>query len=272
MTSAIKFKTAPAQRLSTRARVVLALATLLATLAMAIYSAPASFLDPVVNRATEGRLRITDAQGTIWRGKARLVLADIAAEPSALTITGLVLPGDFDWKIKGLPLMIGRVQAELSGAGVSKPIVFDGGFSEMRISSSRIVLPGVDLSRMGSPWNTFKPQATVDVQWDNMVVRQGQFDGKASIELKDIASAMTAVRPLGSYRVDVTGAGSSADVKLLTTQGPLSLSGAGVWNARQGLRLSIEALAEEQVKGKLQTLLSLMGRRDGEKTIIRIGA
>jgi general secretion pathway protein N len=160
----------------------------------------------------------------------------------------------------------------LSGVGLITPIHLEGGLQELKISASRLVLPTVDLSRMGSPWNTFKPQASLDVRWDNMVLRQGQFDGKAAFELKDIASALTSVRPLGSYRVDVVGSGASADVKLLTTQGPLNLTGNGVWNARQGLRLSIEALADESAKVKLQTLLSLMGRRDGEKTIIRIGA
>jgi general secretion pathway protein N len=245
---------------------------LFCALVVAVLSAPASLVDIGVNQATQGRLRLADTQGTVWRGSGRIVLADVAAEASPFTVTGLVLPGAFEWTIAGLPLFIGRVNAQLSGAGLVTPIKLEGGLSELKISASRLVLPTVDLSRMGSPWNTFKPQASLDVQWDNMTLRQGQFTGKAAIELKDIASALTSVRPLGSYKVDVVGAGSSADVKLLTTQGPLSLTGNGVWNARQGLRLSIEALADETAKVKLQTLLSLMGRREGEKTIIRIGA
>jgi general secretion pathway protein N len=241
-----------------------------------ILSAPASFADLGLDQATQGRLRLSDTSGTLWRGKGKLVLADIGAEVSSdaksETVTGLVLPGEFEWSIAGLPLFLGRIDAQMSGVGLITPIYLEGGLQELKISASRLVLPTVDLSRMGSPWNTFKPQASLDVRWDNMVLRQGQFDGKAAFELKDIASALTSVRPLGSYRVDVVGSGASADVKLLTTQGPLNLTGNGVWNARQGLRLSIEALADESAKIKLQTLLSLMGRRDGEKTIIRIGA
>jgi general secretion pathway protein N len=245
---------------------------LFCALVVIVLSAPASFVDIGVNQSTQGRLRLADTQGTVWRGSGRIVLADIAAEAAPYTVTGLVLPGRFEWTIAGLPLFIGRVNAQLSGGGLGSPVKFEGGISELKISASRLVLPSVDLSRMGSPWNTFKPQASLDVQWDNMTLRQGQFTGKAAFELKDIASALTSVRPLGSYKVDVVGAGSSADVKLMTTQGPLSLTGNGVWNARQGLRLSIEALADETAKIKLQTLLSLMGRREGEKTIIRIGA
>ncbi len=245
-------------------------------LVVLILSAPASFADVGLNQATQGRLRLADASGTLWRGKGKLVLADlgadVASDVKSQTVTGLVLPGEFEWTIAGLPLFLGRISAQMSGVGLITPIQLEGGLNELKISASRLVLPTVDLSRMGSPWNTFKPQASLDVRWDNMVLRQGQFDGKAAFELKDIASALTSVRPLGSYRVDVVGSGASADVKLLTTQGPLNLTGNGVWNARQGLRLSIEALADESAKVKLQTLLSLMGRRDGEKTIIRIGA
>jgi general secretion pathway protein N len=271
----MKLKQLKPQKLGAGAFTFVVACALFCALAVIVLSAPASLVDIGVNQATQGRLRLADTQGTVWRGSGRIVLADVAAEASSYTVTGLVLPGTFEWTIAGLPLFIGRVNAQLSGAGLITPIKLEGGLGsvgELKISASRLVLPTVDLSRMGSPWNTFKPQASLDVQWDNMTLREGQFTGKAVVELKDIASALTSVRPLGSYKVDVVGAGSSADVKLLTTQGPLSLTGNGVWNARQGLRLSIEALADETAKVKLQTLLSLMGRREGEKTIIRIGA
>jgi general secretion pathway protein N len=264
------------QKLGRWPTALVAVGALFTALVVLILSAPASFADVGLNQATEGRLRLADASGTLWRGKGKLVLADlgadVASDVKSQTVTGLVLPGEFEWTIAGLPLFVGRINAQMSGVGLITPIQLEGGLNELKISASRLVLPTVDLSRMGSPWNTFKPQASLDVRWDNMVLRQGQFDGKAAFELKDIASALTSVRPLGSYRVDVVGSGASADVKLLTTQGPLNLTGNGVWNARQGLRLSIEALADESAKVKLQTLLSLMGRRDGEKTIIRIGA
>jgi general secretion pathway protein N len=259
-------------RLGKPAMVFVVLCALLTAVVVLVLSAPASFADVGLSQITQGRLRLADAQGTVWQGKGKIVLADIAAQAAPYTVTGLVLPGDFEWRLAGWPLILGKIDIKLSGVGVQKPIALTGGLSELKISASRLVLPGVDLSRMGSPWNTFKPQATLDVQWDNMTLRQGQFDGKAVVELKDIASALTPVRPLGSYKVDVTGTGSSADVKLSTTQGPLKLEGNGVWNARQGLRLSIEAEADETAKAKLQTLLSLIGRREGEKTIIRIGA
>jgi general secretion pathway protein N len=261
-----------APSLSRSAIVFIAVFSLLVALLVIIFSAPASFADIALNQVTQGRLRLADARGTVWSGKAKVVLADIAAQATPLTVTGLVLPGDMEWKVAGWSLLLGKLDVSLDGVGMQKPINISGGLQELKISASRLLLPTVDLSRMGSPWNTFKPQASLEVRWDNMTLRQGQFTGSAVVELKDIASALTSVRPLGSYRVDVVGAGASADVKVVTSQGPLNLTGNGVWNARQGLRLSIEAIADEAAKVKLQTLLSLIGRREGEKTIIRIGA
>jgi general secretion pathway protein N len=259
-------------RLSKASMALIALVAFSVALMVIVFSAPASFADIALSQVTQGRLRLADAQGTVWSGKAKLVLADIAAQAAPLTVTGLVLPGDLEWKVAGWSLLLGKLDVTLNGVGMQKPINISGGLQELKISASRLLLPTVDLSRMGSPWNTFKPQASLEVRWDNMTLRQGQFTGSAVIELKDIASALTSVRPLGSYRVDVVGAGASADVKVATSQGPLNLTGNGVWNARQGLRLSIEAIADETAKVKLQTLLSLIGRREGEKTIIRIGA
>jgi general secretion pathway protein N len=83
---------------------------------------------------------------------------------------------------------------------------------------------------------------------------------------------MTPVRPLGSYRVDINGLGSRAELKLQTLTGPLQLSGAGTWEARAGLRFEAEATAEPSEAERLRSFLGLVGRREGTRTIIRIGA
>jgi general secretion pathway protein N len=80
------------------------------------------------------------------------------------------------------------------------------------------------------------------------------------------------VRPLGAYRIEVIGSGAQAQVRMNTLSGPLRLEGSGSWDARSGLRFTAEALAEGPERVRLQSLLGLLGRRDGERTIIKIGA
>ncbi|MCL4185568.1 MAG: type II secretion system protein N, partial [Burkholderiaceae bacterium] len=91
-------------------------------------------------------------------------------------------------------------------------------------------------------------------------------------ELRDASSAMTPVRPLGSYRVEIVGHGGQADLSIQTLAGPLRLQGTGNFSARTGLKFTAEARPDAVEQARLQSFLGLIGRRDGDKTIIRIGA
>ncbi len=93
-----------------------------------------------------------------------------------------------------------------------------------------------------------------------------------SVELREAASAVSPVRPLGSYRIDVASSGSKADLSLTTLSGPLLLTGNGSWNGRAGVSFVVQAEPEARERERLSGLLSLVGRREGERVIIKIGA
>ena len=83
---------------------------------------------------------------------------------------------------------------------------------------------------------------------------------------------MSPVRPLGSYRIDATSAGPKTDLSLSTLAGPLRLTGSGQWSAGAGMRFTAEASADERERANLQGMLGLIGRREGDRVIIKIGA
>ena len=264
---------AAAMRVAALRWIVIAAAGLVAALAVVSSLAPASLLDVGVREASGGRLRVADAEGTVWRGSARLVLADTTEQSAASSVVaGLALPGRLQWDVAVLPLLLGMVDARVSVEGMPLPVRLSGALSELRISSGAVDLPSAELSRLGSPWNTIQPSAAVSLRWEALTVRSGVFDGRASIELRDTASAMTPVRPLGTYRIDVNGSGREVALALTTVSGPLRLQGNGSWNGRAGLRFTAEASADGPERTRLLPLLALIGRREGEKTIIKIGA
>lgn len=238
--------------------------------------APAGIGDWALDRATNGRLRLADATGSIWNGQGTLVLAEPAEGADATvrrsTVSGVVVPGRLSWQVRGLPLLVGLLDATISMESMSQPLRLSGSFGELRGTASSLDLPALDLGKLGSPWNTIRPTAALAVRWEGFTIRQGLFDGKLAIELRDAASAMTPVRPLGSYRVDVTGTGSRAELSIATLSGPLRLAGKGVWDQKGGLRFTAEAEPEEAERARLQSFLALIGRREGEKTVIKIGA
>ena len=254
---------------------------LLTIVCVGLWLAPASVLDPVLSRLTEGRVRVADASGTIWNGKARIVLADLreadaqsdpTVRASVMTVPGMVVPGTFTWSVSGLKLLTGELVARIEHDSMSQPVELSGRLGVLLISSGSMLLPAMSLERLGSPWTTIRPTGSLAVKWDALTVRNGRFEGQVTLELSHASSALSPVRPLGAYRVQVVGAGAQAGVTMNTLSGPLLLEGTGSWNARSGLRFTAEARAEESEKQRLLPLLGLLGRREGERTLIKIGA
>ncbi len=254
-------------------KILLVVAVLAVALGTFLVSAPASFGDWTLARMTEGRVRLADTSGTLWDGKGRVVVVDTAMPASDRhLLNGLVLPGQLRWQVRALPLLIGMIDATVSLDGISAPLKLSGPFGEIRGSAATLNLPSVDLGRLGSPWNTIRPSAAVGLQWDGFTLQRGVFDGKIVIELRDASSSMSPVRPLGSYRIDVDSRRSGTNVALTTVNGPLNLSGSGVWNNRSGLRFSATAESDARERDRLQGFLALLGRREGDKIVFKIGA
>ena len=247
-------------------------AVLLGLVTAVVGFAPASLADWGLRQATDGRLALAEADGTIWRGSARLVLVDTAersGDPDVLA--GVAIPGRMQWRVQGLPLLIGALQAAVRLDGMSEDVRIEGGLRELRIGRGELSLPAVDLGRLGSPWNTVRPSGALAVRWDGLTLSPGSFDGRANIELREMASALTPVRPLGSYRINVEGDGPQARLDIETLQGPLTLEGSGVWTNRRGVQFTAQASAEPEQRARLRTLLGLIGQRQGDKTMIKIG-
>ena len=249
-------------------------AGVVSALGSALAFAPASFVDLALDRATLGRVRLADTNGTVWNGNGRMVLAQADDDPTSadgLILTGMAVPNRIGWSLRVLPLLIGVVDASLSLDPARPPVRLSGTPAELRIGGGGFDLPSAQLAKLGSPWNTIRPSAALSMRWDGLSIRQGVLDGRASIELRDTASAMTPVRPLGSYRIEINGNGREVKLALSTLAGPLRLQGSGSWDRRAGVRFDAQAQAEGEQQAALQSLLGLVGRRTGDKTVIRIG-
>ena len=95
-------------------------------------------------------------------------------------------------------------------------------------------------------------------------------DGRADLIFQDVASRVTTLDRLGTYRLSLDGAQGQVMLGLATESGALQLSGAGSLGP-DGMRFRGEASASEAERGALSNLLNIIGRREGDRSVISIG-
>jgi general secretion pathway protein N len=106
------------------------------------------------------------------------------------------------------------------------------------------------------------------------VTRNGKrvaLNGTTTLQMDDIASRLSPIKPLGAYQLIMDWRGQQAQLRLTTVKGPMLLSGTGVIkNGR--LEFSGKAQAETGHEEKLANLLNLLGqrRREGGKEVIAL--
>jgi general secretion pathway protein N len=237
--------------------------------------APASWLASAIASATNQRLVLADARGTIWSGSAVAVLA---GGPDSRDAS--YLPGRMEWTLTprwyGVDLAA-RHECCLNGTAT---VQIRPGLGRIRAT----LVPRTDwvgqwpsawLGGLGTPWNTLQlggnfrllsPGATIE-----SVEGRWRLDGRVELVLDSVSSRLTTLDTLGTYKVTLSGSANGPTLLTVTTQdGPLQLSGNGTWGPG-GVKFRGEARAEAGDEPALSNLLNIIGRRDGARSIISIG-
>lgn len=223
---------------------------------------PAAWMAPILEQQSGGRLTLGDPQGSIWRGSGF-----IGAAPSGLDPVTPLLPGRFSWRLSPLAL-VGVVDATLSNPeALTQPVQITGSWSQWQVSPAAILMPAQRLVALGAPLNTIVPSGAMQLSWTVLqLVRQGQrvdLTGSTQLELSDIGSRLSPIKPLGAYRLQMDWSGQQATLVLTSQKGPMLLTGSGkLENGR--LRFSGRAQAAPGEEERLANLLNLLGQRRHE--------
>ena len=265
----------------------------LGLLAGALLFAPAQWLADGLQQASQGRLLLADARGSVWSGSAVLVLTGGAGSQDASA-----LPGRLAWQLRphwqGLRLLA-RQDCCLNGAlqlllrpgwggytlvlGPPQPQPAADGSQPAALLDAPLVghWPASWLAGLGTPWNTLQLGGMLQLSSPGFTVESVQgrvrLQGALALELRGVSSRVSTLPTLGSYRLSLQGpgaAGEAAALQLLTLDGALRLSGTGQW-AGAKLRFRGQAQAAEGQAPALQNLLNIIGRRQGALSVISIG-
>ncbi len=239
--------------------------------------APAAWLADALSAATGQRLLLADARGTVWEGSAVFVLAGGEGSHDASA-----LPGRLHWTLgpDGMALALRARHACCINGELRLRVVPGLGSLRMELPAGPGPVgqwPAAWLVGLGTPWNTVQPSGSLQLSSSGLSLESVQgrwrFDGQAVLELSSMASRLSTLPVLGSYRLQLRGSeagGESAAVDIATISGALQLSGSGQWAASK-FRFNGQASAAEGSEAALSNLLNIIGRRKGALSLISIG-
>ena len=252
----------------------LAAGALLGALWAMLQWAPAVWLQRAAAAASNGRVRLDDSRGTLWQGSA---LLSLGGGPGSLDASRL--PGRVQWELhpqlaaSGLRLDI-RLHADCCTPQPLELALAPGwGGWRLQLGDATSTWPAAVLAGLGTPWNTVQLQGPLQLQTAGLRMESAaerlQIEGALTLDLPNLASRLSTLRPLGSYRLQLQG-GAQPVVALQTLQGALQLNGDGRWTAGR-LRFEGEARADAAHEAELSNLLNIMGRREGVRSVITLG-
>ena len=219
-----------------------------------IVFAPAALLAKAVETFSDS-IQLSQTSGSLWHGSAQLHAGTQA--------TGVRDLGRLQWNIKPWWLFVGRAQlgVQLDGANVR-------GQAQIGVSRTRIALEGLDaslpaglVSLVYGPAAFFEPTGTIDVRAPSAELSASGLNANIEAQWRGAGGRFTGPGSLGDYRIDITGNGPKATIRLSTLRGNLDLNGQGTWNVAGDGAIHFTGRAQPHGDAaSLEPLLRALGR------------
>ena len=245
-------------------------------LAALLVFAPARWLGAILGGLSGDKLQLVNARGTAWSGQGDLLFSGGEGSRGQTA-----LPQGIRWTLRPAWSQGPALQASLSSpCCTEQPIgitVRPGlGNADLVFSAFSSRWPAALLVGLGTPWNTLRLDGQLLFQSPGFTVAwhsgRPQLKGLLVIEARDLATRVSTLRPLGSYRVELRARpeGDQATLALTTLSGGLQLQGNGQWVGGR-LRFRGDAQAAPGNETALANLLSIIGRREGVRSLLTFG-
>jgi hypothetical protein len=218
---------------------------------------PAAWFAWGLNQYSHGAVRLDPITGSLWHGKGRLVIYYPQTVPHDF--------GQTEWSINPFWLLTGRVQLTLQTNTPDRRIKTTLGIAKgsLSIKDTDAAFPASFVGQLYPPATLIGPQGQVRLRTSGLVFGQQNLEGSATLEWQGAGSSLSNVQPLGDYRLDITGAGKTANLKLTTLHGALEFAGQGQWQVATGqIQFNGHAKPLERT-AELDPLLKLFGDDQG---------
>ena len=221
-----------------------------------IATAPATLVDAGLQRASDGRLRLAEAQGTLWSGAGQIEIRAAGGRTGvAKSLTWLVLPAS---------LLRGHLVYEVGLDQAARPVPVTISFSQIELAGADINLPAAVLGLAVPKLAPLRLTGDARLHVESLTVGRSGMQGNGTLQWLAAGSALTPVSPLGDYELRLKNEGAVIHASLRTLQGPLQLDGKGSWAKGGNPVFLATAHVVPQQQQQLAPLLRLIAVERGE--------
>ena len=167
--------------------------------------------------ATEGRVRLVEARGSLWSGSAQLEFRD------AYDLAGIAQ--GIRWHFLPSYLFKGRIGFDIALEQSPQHFPVSVSPSQLSIGKADIRLPAAAQGLAVPKIKPFGLGGNILLKIDELNIKAGEAKGNAIVEWRSARSALTPVSPLGDYAMHYNSDGPGPHFMLSTLVGPLQLDG-----------------------------------------------
>jgi general secretion pathway protein N len=222
----------------------------------AIVLAPATLIDARLEQASHGRLRVAEAQGSVWSGAGWIEAREAQG--------GAGVARRVAWQVLPWPLLRGQLVAEVGIDAAAKPFVMTMTLAGIDIADFRASVPASVLGLAMPRLAPLRLSGDVLLDIPRLSFRQRGMSGDAMLEWRSAGSALTPVSPLGEYEVRFRAEGAGVHAELRTLKGPVRLAGDGTWSKGRTPSYVVTARVPAQERERLSPLFRLIAVQRGE--------
>lgn len=223
-----------------------------------IVQVPATLVDAGLRQASSGRLRLAQAQGTIWAGAGLMEIRDVGGRNA--------IAKDIAWRVLPETLWRGRLVCEVELERAVQRFRIAASPTKIEIASAEINLPAAALAFAEPRLKPLKLSGDVLLRTTNLTVGRDGMLGNIALQWRAAGSAFSPVSPLGSYELRLDGQGKAGLATLSTSQGPLQLDGSGSWTTGRNPEFQVTASVPPPYREQLTPLLRLISVQRDEGT------
>ena len=183
--------------------------------------APATLVDAGLQQGTQGRLRLTEARGTLWSGSGQMEIRAAGGQS--------VLSESLAWRIVPASLLRGQLVCEIGLAQAERHFPVTLSLSRIELANANISLPAAVLELGVPKLAPLGLTGNVAIHVTSLSIARDAIVGSATVHWRAAGSALSPLSPLGDYEIQLNAEGGTVNALLGTIKGPLWLDGKGSW-------------------------------------------